>query len=370
MGLIIGVTGTATADHFFNPSRVSRQGDLFVISAEGREFPIAPTEPVNGHMKIRARFDPALLRYADHKQFGGGGYNSATQMKSIAPDVEIRYSDSGTANPELNEDLLQRGIGYRYRGLYPLQENVVTGDPVARDKRIFKPELPSQAAVFPPEDQFDWTIEGGAVLWNSDKDRAWSRKLAAAAARGRVRLHAVLTPALPGWLLLHAIVPRAELIVAGLAELGEALGFDAGGSLQAGVGFVRMLARRAFSPVVHITLGKQGTLVSDPEEMAVLHVRLSPEKYRDVAAYLRDHSRVCGCGDCYAGAASLYTLTGRSVFGDGALHSSRFASAAIAGCAAGVRRLGYEGSLDPGDFVVSVSGDLGDGAAEWERRPA
>jgi hypothetical protein len=366
MGLVVGVTGTASADHFFDPSRVTRRGDSYWIAAGGREFRVDCVAPVNGNKKTDALFDRALLDHADYQQFGGGGYNAAVEMRREAPDVEIRYSDSGTYNPELEADLASRKIGYRYRNLYPTVNNVVTGDPRARDKLIFKSAPPPHAIQLPPDDQFRWLTEGGTVLDNSDKHRAWVTKLAGAGARGRLNLHVVLTPALAGDYLMDAVIPSSRLIVAGLDELGAALGVAVQDSVEGGVEALRMLAQRALSPVVHLTLGEAGVLVSNPEDMTVLHVRLAAGKNREVRACLRDHSQVCGSGDRYAGAVTLHMVAGRSVLGAGALHGSPFASAAVAGCAAAVRRLGYEGPLGPGDFLVDVAGDLAGGAgAGW-----
>jgi hypothetical protein len=132
---------------------------------------------------------------------------------------------------------------------------------------------------------------------------------------------------------MDAVIPHARLIVAGLDALGAVLGAAVRDSVEGGVDALRMLAERALSPVVHLTLGREGVLVANPEDMTVLHVRLAPAKSREVQAHLRDHSRVCGCGDAYAGAVTLYTAAGRSVFGGGALHDSPFASAAVAAAA-------------------------------------
>ncbi len=255
----------------------------------------------------------------------------------------------------------------RHRDLYPTVDNVVTGDPQARDKRIFKTAPPPHTLQRPPDDQFSWLTEGGTVLVNSDKHRPWVAKLAGAAARGRLNLHSVLTPAIAGDYLMDAVVPSSRLIIAGLDELGAALGVAVQDSVEDGVEALRMLSQRALSPVVHLTLGEEGVLVSNPEEMTVLHVRLASAKSRQVLASLRDHSRVCGSGDRYAGAVTLHMSAGCSVFGVGALRGSPFASAAVAGCAAAVRGLGYEGALGPGDFAVAVVGYLdGDGGgAGW-----
>lgn len=367
MSLIIGATGTAVADHFFIPSRVSRRNGAYWIAGGAEEFRMDLDAPLNGNGKAAARFDRALLPYADRKQFGGGCYNSSVEMAGIAPEIEVRYSDSGSRNAELEADLAARRIGYRPRGLYPTLDNIVTGDPQARDKLVFRSAPPPHAVPMPPEDQFSWVSEGGTVLVNSDKHRAWVTRLASAAARGRLNLHVVLTPSLPGDYLMDAVIPHARLIVAGLDELGAALGVAVRDSVEGGVDALRMLAERAQSPVVHLTLGREGVLVANPEDMTVLHVRLAPAKSREVQAHLRDHSRVCGCGDSYAGAVTLYTVAGRSVFGGGALHDSPFAAAAVAGCGAAVRRLGYDGPLGPGDFVIGVAGylDAGGWGAGW-----
>jgi hypothetical protein len=363
MGQVIGVSGTAVADHFYKPERVSlRDGSYWIASAAG-DFRVELDAPVNGNRKPFARFDQALLGHADHKQFGGGGYNSAVEMAGIAPEVDVRYSDSGAENAELEADMTARCISYRSRGLYPTPNNVVTADPQAKDKLVFKSATSPHAIKMPAGDQLPWVSEGGTVLVNSDKHRAWVTALAGAAARGRLNLHVVLTPSLPGDYLMDAVVPHARLIVAGLDELGAALGVAVRNSVEGGVDALRMLAERAQSPVVHLTLGERGVLVANPEDMTVLHVRLAPVRGRAVQARLRDHSRVCGCGDCYAGAVTLYSVTGRSVFGCGPLHDSPFVSAALAGCAAAVRRLGYEGPLAPGDFRVAVVGYMGAGCA-------
>ncbi len=357
MKRIVGVTGTAVTDHFFSATRVSHRNDSYWITSSADEFRVDLATPASGDRKSFARFDRGLLAHADFKRFGGGGYNSSVEMARITPEIEIRYSDSGMWNAELETDLAAHQIYYRSRALYPILDNVVTGDPQVKDKLVFKSAAP-WANESPFEDQFEWISEGGTVLINSDKHRAWVTRLASAAARHIVDLHVVLTPSLSGDYLIDTLIPHARVVVAGLDELGAALGVAVRNSLEGGLDALRMLAERAHSPVIHLTLGKEGALVSDPEEMAVFHVRLNSAKSQEVRAHLRDHSGVCGCGDCYAGAATLYSVTGRSVFGDLALSKSRFVSASIAGCAAAVRRLGYNGTLCPHDFVVANAGDL------------
>jgi len=60
-----------------------------------------------------------------------------------------------------------------------------------------------------------------------------------------------------------------------------------------------------------------------------------------------------------------YAVLNLMPIGSGTIRPS--ASAAMAGCSAAVRRLGYEGSLVPGDFVVTVTGYLDGeyGGAGW-----
>ncbi|MGA2267806.1 MAG: hypothetical protein ABSH44_04975 [Bryobacteraceae bacterium] len=363
---IIGLSGRVVNDHVFNSERFSERGGSYWFHGGGRAFQVVPERPLDGNRKVPARFDRSVLQYADYSQFGGGTYNAAAAMAAIAPDIELRYSDSGTPNPALEADLARRGIACRFRGLFPTLDNLVTGDPRAEDKIIFKSQPPPHAIPIPPEDQLAWIKQGGTVFLNSDNHHPWVTRLAGDAARGRLNLHVVLTPSLPGPYLLKAVVPHARLIVAGLDELGAALGVRVRNSVEGGVEALRMLAERAMSPVVHLTLGKDGVLVTDPEDMTARHVRLAPAKHRDVQRHLRDHSKVCGCGDCYAGAVTLYTVAGRSVFGAGPLNDSPFVSAAVAGCGAAVRRLGYTGPLGPDDFVVTEAGYLGaarDGAA-------
>jgi hypothetical protein len=59
-------------------------------------------------------------------------------MAGTAPEVDVRYSDSGAENAELEADMTARCISYRSRGLYPTPNNVVTADPQAKDKLVFK----------------------------------------------------------------------------------------------------------------------------------------------------------------------------------------------------------------------------------------
>jgi sugar/nucleoside kinase (ribokinase family) len=275
-------------------------------------------------------------------------------MRRAAPDIEIRYSDSGDHNPVLQADLARRGIVCRFRGLFRTMDNLVTADPDTEDKLVFKSEPPPLSVQPAPGDQVSWLAAGGTILLNSDKHRAWVTKLAGAAARGQLNLHVVLTTALPAEYLMEAVVPNARLLVAGLDELGESLKIAVRDSIDGAVTALRFLAHRAMSPMVHVTMGVRGVLLADPENMTVLHVRLSKGRAEGVRkAVGRDHSRVCGCGDAYAGAVTAFMLAGRSVWGAGSLHGSPFAAAAIAGCAAAVRHLGYLGPLAPEDFVVS-----------------
>jgi len=358
MGLVIGVTGTATEDFFFDPSRFSLEGGVYRISAGGREFRVEPDAAPERHGKVFARFDRELLHYADRKQFGGGGYNSASVMAAIAPDVEIRYSDSGTPNAELEADLVGRGVACRFRGLHPAQANIVTGDASGSDKQIFKSQIPPHAVPIPSDDDGPWVAAGGTVLVNSDKHRPFVTRLAAGAARGLLNMHVVLTPSQRPDYLMGAVVPYAKVIIAALDELEAALGIAVRRGVDGGAVAVRMLAECASSPIVHLTLGRDGVLLTNPEDMTILHVRLSRGKDREVQRGLRDHSGVCGCGDSYAAAVTLYSVAGRSVFGASPLGPDTFVSAALAGCGAALRHLGFAGPLGPEDFVVDEVGLL------------
>jgi hypothetical protein len=360
----IGVSGTAVRDHYFDPSRLTRCNGGYALATAAGEFEIVLSPGGSGNGKPEACFDRGVLVYADEKRYGGGGYNSAVAMRRADPDVGIQYSDSGVYDAALAADLASHNIEYRARGLHAMSENLVTGDPERPDKLVFKSARPKLAGVG-PDDQFSWLAGAGTVLANSDKDRAWVTRLSGRAARGCLNLHFVVTGALPADYLMEAVIPSATVVFAGLDEIGESLGIQIEESIEGGISAVRLLAVSARSPSAHVTMGSQGVLVSDPETMTVLHVRLAPGRVAEEVRRIvrRDRARVCGCGDSYAGGASA-SIAGQN--GGTALwpHPSGAAAAAMAGSAAALAALGYRGALTPKDFVVSEVGEISDSGAD------
>jgi len=95
--------------------------------------------------------------------------------------------------------------------------------------------------------------------------------------------------------------------------------------------------------------------VAEPALDSVCHVRLEPGPWAGVQRLVaEDSSRLCGAGDAFAGGTAVYLEYLKTLAAGIDGHYPPVVNAAIAGCAAAVRWIGFERSLRAGDFAVSA----------------
>jgi hypothetical protein len=129
--------------------------------------------------------------------------------------------------------------------------------------------------------------------------------LAGTAARGRIRLYAMLTPSLEAWYALDAVVPSVRAVMLGLDEAGRTTGIATACTVYGGLRTARVLACVSQRGLVFLTMGEAGMLATDPANDCVRHVRLCERAAARVRALVdRVPESRCGCGG-WARAASL-----------------------------------------------------------------
>lgn len=105
-----------------------------------------------------------------------------------------------------------------------------------------------------------------------------------------------------------------------------------------------------------VTLGSRGVSVQGPEAERAYHVCLIPTRAAQVQDLVaRDPMRVCGCGDAFAAGAFACLEGAGHLLLPAANAPRRSVLAAVAGCAAALRWLGYSPELSAVDFTVASS---------------
>ena len=298
---------------------------------------------------------------------GGGALNACLALRSISQDFRLRYLDAGVPDPRVAETLRANAIECRTLGLHKVPHNAVFGSRAAGDKWVLKSPLSGGSAAADVDAQIRWLLECDVVLADSLKDRRLMTPLASAAARGRLRLYVVLSPTLSCGYVLDAVVPWASAVVAGVAEIGDALRLRIEPSLEGGLEALHVINDYVQYANVYLTLGKDGVLVSDLATMATYHVSLREQVEESVRAVLASAgSTVCGCGDAASAGVLAYLEGCRTLLSAGPSGLPRSVAAALAGTAAALSRLGFVRSLSPGDFIVRELG--GPGGGVWSRR--
>jgi hypothetical protein len=169
----------------------------------------------------------------------------------------------------------------------------------------------------------------------------------------KFQLHVVVTQSLAPDFLRAGVLSSADFIYAGGDEIGYITGENRGESRTTALESAVWLRRHAPRADVFITQGRDGVVVLPAESQVAYHVRLRPDRLREVQALvLPNPAKVCGCGDAFVAGACVEAEIGRSVMcstPDQLLPAQR---AAVSGCSLALRWLGYERPLSTRDFSI------------------
>ena len=204
---VLGFVGSATRDHYLPGARVVvRNGRALVQCASG-VYSLSALGLVRPGAKISVDLR-GLLAQSARTCFGGGAFNSLSAFKLIAPEMPVRYLDSGAPDRELRSKLESWSVATAFLGLREIPANVVLGK--RDDKVIFK--SPIHAASILDQAQtakVGWLTRCNSVLANSVKDPPVMAHLAAAASHREMHLYVVLTTSLPPGFVCDTALPRS-----------------------------------------------------------------------------------------------------------------------------------------------------------------
>ncbi len=348
-----GFTGLLAWDYVCRLA-VSLGDGCLVFRNGGREIVARLIEEFQSGGKIPADFPDELYGWAAGRQPGGGAFNSASAARLLVPSAHITYMDAGWYDDRIAAELALHAIDYKAACLRCNPHNVVFGTREDGDKGVLR-------RVAPPADPPGPALAEGlaalkacdALLTNSVKDREVMTPLASAAAHGKLRMYAMLTPSLHSGYTMESVVPFARAVMLGLDEAERTTGIATPRTLRGALFTTRILFQMTAQGCVFMTMGAAGMLATDPENGCVWRVRLRGNAAAEVSALVHDQPyAVCGCGDWAAGGVFAAMESGVTLVGGGGLAHADMARAAMAGTAAALWRLGYSARLTGRDFDV------------------
>jgi hypothetical protein len=354
------IGGHHSKDYLFHRAVITLEDTDYVVTLPSGVFrcrALRSERPLAG--KGDAELSDALLEQADAVKFGGGDYNSAAGLRSIAPGLPVLCVDSACEDPELRRDLAAQSIDYLSLNLAEPAISAVFPSPASPgDKLILRGRPP--VMNLPPAGlgaTLAGQLRGRPLLANSCKHRWLMTGFAGAAARGGATLHVMLTPWLPPEYVLGAILPYAEAVTGGLDEIGRILGVATPETLTGAAAALRTMFEHAGRGSVYVTMGPHGVMVADIDTRDLYHVRLRTAAAAKVQAFAEKNPLLSvGAGDRFAAGVFGSAVAGCNVARGTAADYPASVVGAMAGTAAALRQLGGEDELTVDDFAVRSLG--------------
>ncbi|MCX6626173.1 MAG: hypothetical protein NTW28_00900, partial [Candidatus Solibacter sp.] len=247
------------------------------------------------------------------------------------------------------ERLRVLGIEWRHLGFAANPRNVLLPFPSRSGKLILRGALVERGFAWDRIEALCAWLAEGAVLLNSVKCRALARRIASEAAHRGLPVYAVLTRSLEAAFALDAVAAYARAVFCGSPDSSFLTGIAATGSIDRAADGAEVLGSCTGRGPAFLSLGADGVIVADTDTMDLVHVRCRKGLRRPIQQVVDvNPSCVNGCGDVFAQAATV-RLMGVGPW-SGAAGGPLAVRAAVDGCLAAVRHLGFEGRLSAGDF--------------------
>jgi sugar/nucleoside kinase (ribokinase family) len=351
----LGIVGNATIDCYLPQAIIKRSNGKVEVKCGAQEYEFHPRESASPGAKVNVAALPLeLLAQGQKTVYGGGAFNSYAAFRLIAPETRMLYFDTCSADKELEAQLKSATTEVFFGGLHPIPTSAVLGE--MSDKIIFKyplvigQDMEVSAAYLKHLDGCD------AILANSAKDIRSMSHLASRASRRQLRLYVVLTGSLPPDFVNERILPAASCIFISWDDVMYIGGVRVRKTVDKALHILNCIRDRARASMIFLTMGSDGVVVAQTDRATATHVYLDPQARlsAEMQALAADHpAHVCGCGDAFAAGAFADLETRQSLLVEEDNNYPRDVRAALSGCAAALRRLGYDGPVSEEEFVVS-----------------
>ncbi len=351
-----------------------------------------PIQP-GGKYTAQTDFSQIVDKVAEHKQPGGGGYNTAVGIRKIIQGVfaeferalreeankryGLYYVDVSTPYQEITDLLRAADIAPHFLCYRQVPTNLILNSAHVQgledllrqrercDKIIIKQGLKKKVDVacldvLEHEDIERAINSSSAVLINSLKDEEIAKLIVEKARAVGVPLYAVITTSLNSSFVLREIAPYATLIF-NYDEFNHVLRGEnisknnVNGNENdkasidecvAGLQFLRAEycrddQHRDGQHMIYVTLGRNGALCDDGRN--IYHIRLKKEADVSVQEFLLQFDKTtCGAGDNFAAGILFYQQQG---FTHASVHGLPVDVRDVTkkSCIAAVRYLGYGG---------------------------
>jgi hypothetical protein len=348
------VTGESSLDFVFGDARLTYEGRVAQISLPARAFRAVADKDLAPGQKTPAIIPDELWDYASDVQAGGGYVNSGIAIKSMAPNIRLRCVDACCVEACVRERLRYPHLELRGLDLRDAPRNVVLPD--GNNRTILKQKGSIAGALNGFQRQIlRWGCECGSVFANSVKHEGVMELLAHQTGHSGARLSVVLTNTLAFDFMSHTVLPVARVLFASWDEIGKITGWDVEQTVASATMAMTRLQRIAPQSLIFLTLGEEGVLVTGPGLGVPCQVRLAPGTWNAVQQRVaEDPARLCGIGDAFAGSVAANLECFATFVADLDTHHPAPLNAAISGCAAAARWLGFDPLLNAADFEVKA----------------
>ncbi len=351
----LGIVGNATVDCYLPQATIKRSNGKVEVKCGAQEYEFHPRESASPGAKVNvAALPPELLAQGQKTAYGGGAFNSYAAFRLIAPETRVLYFDTCSTDKGLEAQLNSATTEVFFGGLHPIPTSAVLGE--RGDKIIFKyplvigPDMQVSAAYL------DRLAGCDAILANSAKDIRLMSHLASRASRSQLRIYVVLTGSLPPDFVNETVLPAASYLFISWDDVMFIGGVHVRKTVDNALHILNCLRDRARAAMIFLTLGSDGVVISQADRATVTHVYLNPQARlsAEMKALVAGHpTHVCGCGDAFAAGAFADLETQQSLLVKKGNDYPQEVRAALSGCAAALRWLGYDGRVSEEEFMVS-----------------
>jgi sugar/nucleoside kinase (ribokinase family) len=295
---------------------------------------------------------PELLAEASEVRYGGGGFNSCSALRVIAPETSVHYLDACHLDDEFRKQFENPMIEFESLELRQIPDSAIVDN--RESKVIFKSPINTWAGELTEAQmaKLAWLSQSEAVLANSVKDTAIMSYLADAVAHQRVRLYVVLTQSLAYDFVHKTVLPSAHALFTSWDQVSHITNSKVEKALHSNLRSLAWLQERAPNSHIFLTMGKLGTLVVGAGQSIAFHLCLKPLLSAEVQVFAAHPSRVCGCGDAFAAGVLADLEAGQSLLTGERKTLPPEVWAGLAGCAAALHWLGYQHKLCEEDFTI------------------